>query len=100
MFCSISAESCKHRGHGTNLVTRNLPSDVCTKRVPKVGYQSSNKISMWSTANANNCAVDSGVHSITTSSFSLFSDNSVLLGSNDLITRDSTGKCISKIEVF
>lgn len=36
-------------GQGTSRVTRNRPSDVWTNLVPIVGYQSSSKISTWST---------------------------------------------------
>lgn len=45
-FCCVRS---MHTGHGTRRVTKNRPSDVCTNRVPIVGYQSSSKISTWST---------------------------------------------------
>lgn len=41
-----SSDRSKHFGQGTRRVTRNRPSDVCTKRVPNVGYQSSSSRSM------------------------------------------------------
>ncbi len=36
------------------------PSDVCTNRVPSVGYQSSSRVSMWSTARANSLVAHAG----------------------------------------